>query len=453
MIRIECFPRPRAWNSRAAALALKALAAGTLLMLVAGCATQESDRDRQGRLIVSVWHPWGGAMTSRIERVFAAYSRSHPNIHLRVLFTPNDLSNNQKFFTSVAAGKPPDVIFVDGPQVAEWAERGALQPLDRFVKQAHIEPGDYFPPCWRQNVYRNHVWALTFCADPNFAFVWNKRDFISAGLDPNRPPVTLAQMDAMAARLTRVENGAITRMGIIPWEQYGHTNSLFTWGWVFGGSFYDDVHHRVTANDPKIVQALTWMVSYAKKYDITRITSLQQGFGTAQLDPFYVGKLSMRCLHISGIEDIRRYAPDLQYGITFIPYPPGGERHSSWVGGWCVALPAGARHPQAGWDLIRWLTRDDEGTRVVGTEMGLMPGYRRSPAFKVLSHEPGFDMFYRILLETRHQRPVMPVQAYYMGALQRAVDAALYGQKTPQQALDDATAETQAELDVVLNGG
>jgi hypothetical protein len=37
-----------------------------------------------------------------------------------------------------------------------------------------------------------------------------------------------------------------------------------------------------------------------------------------------------------------------------------------------------------------------------------------------------------------------------MGALQRAVDAAIYGKKTPKQALADATAETQAELDVVL---
>jgi maltose-binding protein MalE len=40
-----------------------------------------------------------------------------------------------------------------------------------------------------------------------------------------------------------------------------------------------------------------------------------------------------------------------------------------------------------------------------------------------------------------------------MGALQRAVDAAIYGKKTPKKALDDATSETQAELDVVLRGG
>ncbi len=425
-----------------------------LPLFVFGCANNtESDRDAAGNLVVSVWHPWGGAMTSRIERVLAAYQIAHPGIKLRVVFTPNNLANNQKFFTSVAANKPPDVIFVDGPQVAEWAEQGALQPLDSFFPAAGIKEFDYFPPCWKQCRYRDKTFALTFCADPNFAFAWNKDDFRKAGLDPEKPPTNLEETDRMAEALTKIEGGKMERVGLIPWAQYESANSIFTWGWAFGGSFYDEKNQKVTANDPRVVRALEWMVSYAKKHDVTRIASLQQGFGTAQLDPFYVGELSMRCLHLSGVEDIRRYVPDLQYGLTFIPAPPDGEQHSSWVGGWCMGVPTGSRHPKEGFEMMRWMCADMEGSGVVGREMGLMPGYRRSPAFVELRSRPGFDQFYKILLETRHQRPVMPVQAYYMGALKRAVDAAVYGRKTPREALDDATAETQAELDVVLRGG
>ncbi len=422
-----------------------------LVTALAGCGRDTGTKP--GVTEVSVWHPWGGAATPRIEKVMAAFEAAHPNVKLKVLFTPNDLSNNQKFFTSVAASRPPDVVFVDGPQVSEWAERGALQPIDRFMAASGVKRDGFFEPCWRQNRYREHDWALTFCADPNFAFVWNKKDFREAGLNPEVPPVSIADLDRMAERLTRTEGGNITRVGMIPWAQYGGTNSLFTWGWAFGGSFYDEANKRVTANDPRVVKALEWIVSYAKKYDVTRVTSLQQGFGTAQLDPFYIGKMSMRCLHISGVEDIQRYAPNLEYGVTFIPAPPDGEQHSSWVGGWCMALPAGSKHPELGWELIRWLCADRDGTGLVGREMGLMPGLRTSPAFKALSNARGFSQFYKILQETRHQRPVMPVQAYYMGALQRAVDAAIYGKKTPKKALDDATAETQAELDVVLRGG
>ena len=49
-------------------------------------------------------------------------------------------------------------------------------------------------------------------------------------------------------------------------------------------------------------------------------------------------------------------------------------------------------------------------------------------------------------------RPVMPVQALYMREMLRAVEAAVYGRKTPAQALADARKNTQAELDLVYAG-
>jgi ABC-type glycerol-3-phosphate transport system substrate-binding protein len=298
---------------------------------------------------------------------------------------------------------------------------------------------------------------VTYCADPNFAFVWNKADFRDAGLDPNAPPRSLEELDRLVRRLNKYQGQGkgrrFLRIGLVPWGQYGSANSLFTWGWAFGGSFYDPESHRITCDDPKVVSALEWMCRYAKEYDVTRIASLQAGFGTAELNPLYLGKLSMSCLHISGIEEIRKYAPNLQYGMTYIPAPEGGEQHTSWVGGWCMAIPKGARHPKEAWELIRWMCGDPKGTSVVAEKTGLFPGYRESPYFARIRSKPGYGMFLKILEECRHQRPVMPAQAYYMGALQRAVDDAIYGKKTPKQALADARIETQRELDLVLGSG
>jgi len=198
------------------------------------------------------------------------------------------------------------------------------------------------------------------------------------------------------------------------------------------------------------VQALEWMCSYARKYDVKKISSLEAGFGSAEMNPFYVGKYSMACLHISGIEEIKRYAPNLDFGLGYIPCPPDGEQHSSWVGGWCIAIPRGSRHIKEAWEFIRWTCSDPKGTTTVGKKTGLFPGYRNSPYLREVRGKPQYRMFLRILEECRHQRPVMPAQAYYMGALQRAVDAAIYGKKTPKQALRDARIETQRELDLVI---
>ncbi len=402
---------------------------------------------------VVVWHPWGGTQKELLETVMRRFEKAHPGIKVRLVFTANSLSNSQKFFTAVAANKAPDVIFVDGPQVSEWAVQGALQSLNKYVEKSGIKPDDFFTPCWKQCYYKGNVWAMTYCADPNFAFVWNREVFRKNGLDPDKPPRTIAEIDAIADKLTKSDvQGRLISIGIIPWGVYGSANSIFTWGWAFGGDFYDEKTGKITANHPKVVKALEWMCSYAKKYGITRISSLQSGFGNLDKNPFYTGELGMHAFHISLVGDARTYAPNLDYGLGYIPYPPGGEPKSSWVGGWTAALPRGSGHPDLGWELIRWCCADPVGTAVVGSTQNLLPGYRHSKYFDTIKNDPKYGVFLEVLRNCKHQRPVMPAQAYYMGALERAVDAALYGNKTPKQALDDATAETQRELDFKLKG-
>jgi len=422
------------------------------LALCAGCARDRSSGARGAKVVISVWHPWGGSQKERLADVINEFNRAHKDIQVRAVFTPNDLDSNQKFFTSVAADMPPDATFVDGPQVAAWAEQGAIAPLDSFIKASGIKPEDYFAPCWQQNSYRGKVWAMTYCADPNFAFAWNKKVFRECGLDPEKPPTTIEEIDRMNDRITKIDHGRIVRIGIIPWLQFGNANAMFTWGWAYRGSFYDPKTQKVTANDPNAVKALEWMVSYAKKFDVTRINGFAAGFGSRDQNPFYTGQIAMQCLHISQLDDIKQYAPDLDYGLTFLPAPAGGEVHSSWVGGWCLAIPKGSKHPKEAWEFLRWCCRDPKGTQAVGRLQSLLPGYRKSPFIDEVRTKPGYSQFLRIMEQCRHQRPVMPAQSFYMGSLDRAVDYAVYGRMSCREALDESTKETQAELDLRLAG-
>ncbi len=442
-------PSPTGPLSRRALL--KSAAGAALSAAGAGC-RHAGPAVRTGDRVLTVWHAWGGVMGPRFEKVARAFEAAHPGVKLRLVFTQNNLSANQKFFTSVAAGTPPDVTFVDGPQVASWAEWGALEPLGERVRAAGIRSDDFFPPTWAQTAYRDDVWALTYCADPNFGFAWNREAFRKAGLDPDRPPADIEGLTELSHALTRADGGTLRQIGMIPWAQYGPANSIFTWGWAFGGEFYDPAARRISADHPRVVRALEWMVSFAEKYDPARIASLAQGFGTAEQNPFYSGKLAMQCLHIGGIRDIERYAPGLDYGITFIPAPPDGEARSSWVGGWCMSIPRGARHPDEAWELIRWLCHSPQGTATVGAETGLFPGMRHSTHLDVARKRPYYGDYVRILEQSRHQRPVMPVQAYYMRELQRAVESAVYGRLRPAEALALARKNTQAELEMVLAG-
>jgi multiple sugar transport system substrate-binding protein len=427
------------------------------------------DKPAEGEVLVRFWYPWGAKAGETVVNAIEAFNEigakdPETNKRIRVipLFAPARGGANQKLFMSIVGGCPPDVTFVDGPQVSEWAHQGGLTDLGPFIESAGIREEDYFPPCWRQNIYEGKVYALTFCADPNFGFFWSKEAFKRAGLDPNRPPLTIEELDKFSEKLTVKKGDYFESIGIIPWAVYGEANSLYTWGWAFGGRFYDYENQRITCDDERIVRALEWMVSYDEKFDKEKITALRSDFGNGEQNPLILGKQAMMAMQIKGVDDLRRYAPGLEIGISSIPSPQGakwgkGEENSSWIGGHCLTIPKGSLHPEAAFEVIRWLCHTDEGTDFVVKATGSFPGKRNCRYIQWLSSPQGAEKdsqrhrLLQILEECKHQRPVIPVQKYYMDQLKTAVNDSLYKGIPPRKTLAKARENTQSVLDNALD--
>jgi multiple sugar transport system substrate-binding protein len=140
---------------------------------------------------------------------------------------------------------------------------------------------------------------------------------------------------------------------------------------------------------------------------------------------------------------IKQMNPGLPYGITTLPSYKG-QTPSSWVGGWCAGIPKGSKNPDAAWEFLKWITASPDGTTAVGKATDEFPGYKPSPFLNQL--DPQLALFYPILKTTLHQRPVTPAEDYYMGQLNNEVSNALYGKKTPLQALTDCTNNVQAYI-------
>jgi ABC-type glycerol-3-phosphate transport system substrate-binding protein len=117
-----------------------------------------------------------------------------------------------------------------------------------------------------------------------------------------------------------------------------------------------------------------------------------------------------------------------------------------------MAIPRGARNADDAWEFIRFLSHDPEGTTLVGHTMGVFPGVRDAPYYDEVREKPRYRDYYKILESTQHQRPVMPVQNFYMRELGRAVEASYYQRLEPAEALATARKNTQAELDLALTG-
>ena len=404
-------------------------------------------------LVIEVQYPYGGSTGETLKQVWQAYEKAKTKVGIKAVWVENDLAGNGKLFSAIAAGLAPDVTWVDGPQVAEWAERDVLADITDYFAKAGLTEADFWTPSWKQNVYKGKIWAITFSADANFGFFWNKQVFKAAGLDPEQPPQTIDELTQVNNRLSKRSGGAIERMGILPWTTYGSANAMFTWGWVFGGEFFDEKANKVTADHERNIAALEWMQALIKEAGgFAEVAAFQATFGTDANSPFFVGQAAMALFGPWELANFARFAPDLPFGITFAPSgPPPAQPHSSWVGGWCVGLPKGTKQMDAAWDFVHWLCATDEGTGLYGRLMTQTPGYKKAKWYQELANEkPQIAPFIDILKEARHQRPVMPAQATFMGALQQNVDAALKGEKSAEQALKDASAETQEALNKLV---
>jgi ABC-type glycerol-3-phosphate transport system substrate-binding protein len=401
---------------------------------------------------IEVYTAYSGAGYQTVLELADMFEKSQPDIGVRVVFAGTLPDNETKTFAAVAGGKAPDVAWVDGPQVSSWAVQGVLQPIDQYLSAAGLKESDYWPPSWKQNLWKGQVYALTLTSDANFGFFWNKGLFKDGGLDPEKPPTTIEEATDMADKLSKVENDRIIRLGMVPWTVYGSPNSMYTWGWVFGGDFYDEASGKITADHPANVAALEWMVDrFAKKYDPARVSGFQAGFGTGENGPFHLGYTAMQPLGNWEIASLQQFHPDLQYGITYMPQGPNNAPpHSSWVGGWCLGIPKGAKNPEAGFQFMNYIAGTGEGVDYLAKQRNFFPGYMKAKIYSDIQNDPKLGQFYNILKETQHQRPVIPVQSFYSKALGKALDDAVLGGKNPKDALAEATTTTQRELDSTL---
>lgn len=387
------------------------------------------------------------AMTNTDYDAFAKlveeYERLNPDIDINPLQIPTGETNLQKLLTAIAGGTAPDaMVYFDRFNTAQWAAQGALMPITRFIEQSSvISADDYYPAAWDEVNFKGDVYGLPFETDARGLF-YNKGLFREAGLDPERPPRTWEELEAMNRKLTKKNaEGGYDVIGFIPWENQGW---LYTWGWLAGGEFYDPETRKVTLTDPNIVRALQWQVDFAKEYDVTQVSSFQAGFGTMSMNPFVAGKLAMIVTGPWDLVYFRQYNESLDFGVAPLPYPENGGVPCTWAGGHSNIIPRGAKHPEEAYKFLEWLSTGDQ-LAYWNLETNHIPTIRSVAERKEFVSDPLLKVFIDMLPNAKN-RPVIPVGQTLWDQLVAATEKARYGQATPLEALREAERRVNNEL-------
>ncbi len=366
---------------------------------------------------------------------------------------PAEVTDSSSLITAVRGGQGPDAYLLDRFIVAERAAQGLLQDLKPLMEAAGENPD--LTEKWvefsaAEATYAGSPYALPFDTDVRALF-YNRRMLTEAGVDlaawdPANGPLTADQV-AEVANTLNVDDGAnFSQVGFVPYFAQGQH---YTWGYSWGGEFFDYDACQVTPDHPKVLEAGQWIHDYSASLGAEKLYAFIQNAmrpGVAPTDnPFIQERLAMMVNGNWMFQQFKTYIPNVDVGYTFIPVPTQGAEYSTWAGGWSGVIPQGAKNVEGGYEFIRYLT-GPEGSKTYIELNNNLPVLKELTTDTTLFDENLLWFMENLFPNTRY-RPPLPVGAKYWDELQTAWQAIYLNQSDPATAMATAKQNTQADLD------
>jgi len=130
------------------------LAAG--LFALVGSERAASRQANSDRIVVTYWEKWTGDEMRAMQHVVNAFNSSQNRIEVRYLSISGIA---EKTLLATSGGNPPDVAGLWSDQVVQFADAGALLPLDDFARASGIGEKDYIPAYWNEMTYHGKLYA------------------------------------------------------------------------------------------------------------------------------------------------------------------------------------------------------------------------------------------------------------------------------------------------------
>jgi multiple sugar transport system substrate-binding protein len=406
---------------------------------------RSADRSAGHRTVIRYWEKWTGFEAEAMRKVVDDFNASQDRIYV-------DFSSvsqiDRKFMLSTAGGVPPDVAGIWSVSLPIFAENNALTPLDKLAAEAGVRRADYIDAFWQLCSYRDHLWALP-STPASVGLVWNKKMFRAAGLDPERPPRSIAELEDFNRKLERLRpDGRLDRLGFLPTEPI-FWNAM--WGYWFGATLWDG-KAKITIDSPENIAAYHWVQSYPERFGADNLLAFQDGFGQAASpqNPFLSGRLAMELQGVWIYNFIKAYAPpDFEWGVA--PFPtadPGRLPAFGLVETDVLVVPAGARHPRESFEFIRYVNLQKPMEKLCLGQLKFSPLRAVSPNF-LSSHPNPHIADFLALARSEHARyaPRLPTWTEYASDMANAVSQISTGREDAATALAATQQREQHSLD------
>jgi multiple sugar transport system substrate-binding protein len=413
-----------------------------LLSLVAALLLLSGSVFAQDEIVLNLLAMDQAGMTpDEMAEIIARFEEANPGIRVEPQFVLYD-GLYDTIVTSVSSNPPSfDIILVDDIWYAGLSDAGwVLDISDRITQE---QRDGIFEAAWDITTVNDVVYGLPFLLDQKY-FYYNTRILEAAGF--SEAPRTWEEVASMSAAIK--EQGLVEYPMIWSWAQLEAVVPDFvTLLYGNGGQFFDE-NNQVAFNDEVGVATLQWMVDMIDQglVNPASITSAEEDVRnvfSAGNAAFATNWLYMYSLTQDPAESQVVGEVAMSLMPSFEAGQAAGIESSTNNGSMGFAITAGSQNPDAAWQFLSYLT--SEPIQIEFSAHQLPTWQTAFDEAALLEANPVTVPIFAEQFPYSHVRPKVPYYNEASRILQIAIQEALTGAASPQDALNSA-AEQIAEI-------
>jgi multiple sugar transport system substrate-binding protein len=280
------------------------------------------------------------------------FNKTSGNIEVKLTIVPGD-AWAQKLKAAQAAGKAPDLYTMNYGGIANAAKLEQIVALNDLMDPAVFD--DLYDNVRDFVTVGDKIYAYPKLVEPSTVLFYRKDLFEAAGLDPEKPPVTWAEVLEYGKKLTK--NGVFG----LSTAQNAPDLGWSSWGLQYNAAGHlpitDDWSQADVQND-----GYSQLLSFYQEAYQSGIMPKQQLAAYADATPFGQGKTAM---HVSGSWSIglfRNTFKDMvgKIGVAPMATIDGDQtKTTATLGGWTLVVDGKSKQPKEAAAFIQYLLAGD----------------------------------------------------------------------------------------------
>ncbi|MBZ0329560.1 ABC transporter substrate-binding protein [Halomonas sp. ANAO-440] len=384
----------------------------------------------------------GGALTDVIDGLVADFQADHPDISVNAIYAGNYDDTRVRAMSAIEAGDAPQLSVLFSIDLFDLIEQDAIVAFDDLIETDEEREwlDSFYPGLMENGQLDGQTYGIPFQRS-TIVLYWNKEAFEAAGLDPETPPENWEEMAEMAAAVREASGG--DQWGVmVPSTGYPY--------WMFQAFAFQNGHRlmsedgtEVFFDDPASIEALEYWVSLTQEHEAMPDGTIEWG----TLRQNFIEQATAMMWHTTGNLTAVRNEASFDFGVAMLPM--NTQRGSPTGGGnFYIFNDTTEDEQRAAMTFIRWMT-DPERAAAWSIEtgyMGVSPAAYETEALRdyVETFPPA------AVARDQLEHGTAELSTYQGGRVRRALDnaiqAALTGQMSPEEALNQAQAEAEAAL-------